>query len=359
MHSDSAPFARVLRDAPNPSTVVVTVTYGDRAHLVREVVQRVIAEGVEQVVVVDNGSPDENARALRDLADDAAVTLIRLAENCGSAEGYAEGLAYVREHMTSGMVWLLDDDNVPEVGALAALRVAAAVHGARAAFLAVRTDRPEYVRFAQGADARTCFADSTGFLGLSWSGAFAKARLRRNMVDVNTETSVPSDRVVPYAPYGGFMFPASALRETGLPRRDFFLYGDDHEFSLRFPKAGWPIFLVHEARVTDIDRSWHVQSETIGRTLITNWIPGEGEPGQDARLYYTARNRAFLEVHVLPNRPALRVLNAVVALAILLAGAVDVRVRGGSWVGFHQLWLVLRGVRDGQAARLGRTLDVT
>ena len=72
----------------------------------------------EAILVVDNASDDGTAELLS--ADFPDVRVIRNPVNTGGAGGFATGL----EHALAGecdAVWLMDDDTVPEPGALAAL----------------------------------------------------------------------------------------------------------------------------------------------------------------------------------------------------------------------------------------------
>ena len=101
---------------------VVTVTYGDRAHLLKRVVERCLEEGVKKVVVVDNASHGKSREIIPTLPKIYNnVVVISLRENTGSAGGYKRGLEYVYNDAECKYIWLLDDDNLPTRGALQAL----------------------------------------------------------------------------------------------------------------------------------------------------------------------------------------------------------------------------------------------
>ena len=72
----------------------------------------------DAVIVVDNASTDGTGDAVR--AGFPAVRLATLAQNTGGAGGFAYGLALALAD-GADLVWLMDDDTVPEPGALRAL----------------------------------------------------------------------------------------------------------------------------------------------------------------------------------------------------------------------------------------------
>src|SRR5262245_26374870 len=115
----------------------VIVTYNRRALLLES-----LAATCEQsrrpdsVVVIDNASTDGTAEEVR--AKFADVELVTLPRNTGGAGGFAYGMALA---LAGGadLVWLMDDDTVPEKQALAAMLEALDRYpGCRAALVASR-----------------------------------------------------------------------------------------------------------------------------------------------------------------------------------------------------------------------------
>ena len=88
----------------------LSVTYGDRSCLVEKMIERTLAEGVDYIVVVDNGSSSVSAAELGRLSDihGDRVDVLRSEENLGSAGGYSMGLEYVLERADAEFVWFLD-----------------------------------------------------------------------------------------------------------------------------------------------------------------------------------------------------------------------------------------------------------
>src|SRR5262245_55495105 len=100
----------------------VVVTY-NRRHLLLESLAAVLAQSraPDAVIVVDNASEDGTADAVRKAF--AGVQLAELARNSGGAGGLAAGMALALAG-AADLIWLMDDDTVPEPGALAALLAA-------------------------------------------------------------------------------------------------------------------------------------------------------------------------------------------------------------------------------------------
>ena len=105
--------------ADGPKVIAVVVTY-NRRDLLLESLAAVLAQtrAPDQVIVVDNASEDGTAAAVRDQFP--AVHLAELRRNSGGAGGFAGGMALALAD-GADLIWLMDDDTVPEPGALAAL----------------------------------------------------------------------------------------------------------------------------------------------------------------------------------------------------------------------------------------------
>src|SRR5215471_18922130 len=111
-----------------PQVAAVVVTY-NRRDLLLEALAAVSAQtrAPDTVIVVDNASSDGTAAAV--LAKFPAVRLAELTRNSGGAGGFAYGMAQaLASH--ADLIWLMDDDTVPEPRALEALLAARDRHPA-------------------------------------------------------------------------------------------------------------------------------------------------------------------------------------------------------------------------------------
>ena len=210
--ADAQPPPAARRDAPRaaPRVIAVVVTY-NRRQLLLESLAAVHAQSraPDAVIVVDNASTDETAAAVR--SHYPAVTLAELARNTGGAGGFASGLALALAD-GADLVWLMDDDTVPEPHALRALLEARERHPGRppavVASRVIWTDgrphpmnTPRVKPFASKAERAA--AAATGCVPIR-SASFVSI-----LVD------------------------AGVSRERGLPQADYFLWNDDFEYTTR------------------------------------------------------------------------------------------------------------------------------
>jgi GT2 family glycosyltransferase len=199
------------------SVCAVVVTY-NRAELLLELVRSLVAQtsGPSEIVVLDNASTDGTERALRDsgLGDDVSLRYLRLRENEGPAGGF---YAVISAAMTLewDWLWVFDDDASAEANALAELLSSelAADPGTAALCPATigRDGRPEL--------------NHRG----TWNGTQLPLR--------------PSDfddgpRAIDYASYLGILVRRAAIEATGLPKREFFVWSSDVEWTLRLSDYG-------------------------------------------------------------------------------------------------------------------------
>src|SRR5262249_28396400 len=75
--------------------------------------------GLDEVLVVDNASTDDTGEWLAEPGDDR-VRCRTLPENTGGAGGFHEGMRWAVER-GADLVWLMDDDGVPDEDWLATL----------------------------------------------------------------------------------------------------------------------------------------------------------------------------------------------------------------------------------------------
>jgi len=204
------PAAR--RDAlrGSPRVVAVVVTY-NRRPLLLESLAAVHAQSraPDAVIVVDNASTDETAAAVR--SHYPAVTLAELARNTGGAGGFASGLALALAD-GADLVWLMDDDTVPQRHALRALLEARGHHPGRPpAVLASRVIWTDGRPHPMNTPRAKPFASKDERAAAAATGC------------------VP----IRSASFVSILLDAGVSRERGLPQADYFLWNDDFEYTTR------------------------------------------------------------------------------------------------------------------------------
>ncbi|MEA2272652.1 MAG: hypothetical protein QOI98_1360 [Solirubrobacteraceae bacterium] len=179
----------------------------------------------DRLFLIDNASTDGTPELLRErgFLDRSDLTYVRLGENLGSSGGFAEGVRAARVP-DSDWLWLMDDDSQPEPDVLE--RLLAAPPAADPGTVALC---PKVV-----------YADGT--LDRNQRGDF-----RRRLRPLPDSGYRPGDhREIGFMSFVGTLVRTSAARATEPPKAEFFVWGDDVEYSLRLRRQG-AIRLVPEA----------------------------------------------------------------------------------------------------------------
>jgi GT2 family glycosyltransferase len=254
--------------AAGRSRVIAVVVTWNRRDLLLEALTAVQAQSrpPDQVIVVDNASPDGTAAAVR-----SGFPSVRLAEtgsNIGGAGGFAYGMALA---LAAGadLIWLMDDDTVPGPDALRELtRARNAPPGQPPALIASRVLWTDGREHPLNTPRRKPFATAAERAAAAAAGC------------------IP----IRSASFVSVLVDAAACRERGLPQADYFLWNDDFEFTTRLLRGntGWlcpASVVVHKTR-------------TFGSTNV--------DPGE--RFYYEVRNKIWMLKTGAPLGPVERAL---------------------------------------------------
>lgn len=193
-----------------PRVTAVVVTY-NRRELLLESLAAVHAQSrpPDEVIVVDNASTDGTGPAVRTAFPSAQ--LAGLDRNTGGAGGFAYGLALA---IAGGadLIWLMDDDTVPEAGALAALLTARAGHVAPAPALVA---------------SRVVWTDGNPH-------PMNTPRVKPLVRDAERSAATAVGcQPIRSASFVSILVEAGACQRSGLPQADYFLWNDDFEFTAR------------------------------------------------------------------------------------------------------------------------------
>ena len=333
---------------PEPgNTAAVLVTYGSRYEFLSQVVQVLLDMGIAKIIIVDNGSPVENRSKVRRYSRNhpREIELIRLPRNTGSAGGFYIGLQCAQSIPSIEFVWMLDDDNKPKRDAF--LRLCKAYHllGNNPLFtlLSLRRSRSEYLNAATSREKVGIKCGS--FLGFHVSD-WIKERVSRRRVRPLAGDEVYMAPLVglEYAPYGGFFFHKSWLARAGFPNKNFFLYSDDHEFTMRIRDNGGHIYLCAPSELDELEPSWGVTSG--GPRSVPVLMRAEIS---EQKIYYFVRNRVYLEKLRCCGVRAIYWANMCLVLArvSILATLIG---RSPKNVG-SRLRLIVRAIKDGRSGK--------
>lgn len=282
----------LIRAIQDMNVYAVTVTYGNRSGFVASLAERLITCKVHRLIIVDNGSPVGNQRKLKALAETypSRIEIISLEENTGSAGGFKRGIMAAEAHRDCDFLWLLDDDNLPEVNALEKLLLTYQNLHESCCLVSLRTSRILYRKIFNDRDVKRKFNPNNSFINYSFLHLFRKkflySKKKSNLISI------------PYAPYGGMFFHKQLLQTIGYPLEEMYLYRDDHEYSHRIARAGLKIYLNRESIITDMEVSWHGQKKYRFFPRFMTLINGD-----ETKTYFVIRNSVFFErEHFVTNR---------------------------------------------------------
>jgi GT2 family glycosyltransferase/glycosyltransferase involved in cell wall biosynthesis len=274
-----------------PSVSVIIVNYNTRDQTL-ECIESVYAETADSpraappfpsplddltVIVVDNGSVDGSADAIRDRFPAAVV--IEAGENLGFARGVNRGVAA----STDDYVLLLNPDTVVIPGSLRAL-VSFAVRNPEYGLYGGRTLRPD-----GSVDPSSAWGEPTLWSLTSFALGLSTAFKHSTIFDPESLGRWKRDSVreVPIVTGCLALIRRDTFAAIGRMDERFFLYGEDAEFSVRARRFGLrPVIVPSAVIVHDVGGS----TSTSGRkmslvmagkaTLLSrSWSPGRARVG--------------------------------------------------------------------------------
>jgi rhamnopyranosyl-N-acetylglucosaminyl-diphospho-decaprenol beta-1,3/1,4-galactofuranosyltransferase len=235
--------------------VAVVVTF-NRLDMLRRQLERLAAlPELDEVLVVDNASTDGTGAWLRT----QPVTSETLPDNTGGAGGFSHGL---ERAIAAGadLVWLMDDDGLPERDCLTLLLEREGLDFWGPAVLAAQDP------------ARLCFP----------------IRLPGGTTVVHEMAAVESAAVDGLIrgvviPFNGVLVTRELVERIGYPRAEFFIWGDDVEYLWRAEAAGARVATVVAAHVL------HPATDDLGTPMMFGRTTYNHSPS-DLKHYCMARN---------------------------------------------------------------------
>jgi GT2 family glycosyltransferase len=232
----------------------VVVTY-NRKELLKGCLDALLNQTypLDSIILIDNASTDGTPEFLREKGyfDNPKIDYVRLPENIGGAGGFYEGMkrGYKKGY---DWLWLMDDDAIPLDDALEKLLKASK---------SLSTKKKK---------------------GVFVSSLIASRKEIRNSM-------FPKIIEINKAMFVGWLNPYEIINSIGFPRKDFFIYWDDIEYSQRLKSHGFRIYKVTDSYI--IHKDWTAQT----RKNINVLFRKVSRPiYQDWKSYYLFRNKILM-----------------------------------------------------------------
>ena len=239
------------------SVVAVIVTY-NRKSLLTKCIESLLKQdsvGSLDIYIIDNASTDGTQDALQLYKDNKSIRYFNTGENLGGAGGFEFGVRQA-EKGNFDYIWIMDDDTIPNSTALKELLKEAERH------------------------------ETFGFLSshVLWiDGTTCTMNVQRKDIFRKVDLKDFKKKVIPveYATFVSLLIPMSRVKELGAPIGDFFIWGDDWEYTRRISKK-YSSYVVTDSKVI------HMTATNIGCD-ISNDIPERID-----RYRYYFRNGAYV-----------------------------------------------------------------
>ena len=250
----------------NKTVATMVVTY-NRKEMLKECIEALLKQTYkkQQIYIIDNASTDGTKDYIKKYIDSKKVFYYNTGKNSGGAGGFNYG---VREALKNKVdyAWLMDDDSIAEdKNALKSLVD-------KAAFL--EDDFSFLSSIVKWTDGKICQLNKQTLDG-AWDVNFDK--INHGLIPVKTASFV------------SFFANMQVVKKVGLPIKDFFIYFDDNEYSLRLNKIK-PSYI-------DVDSIMIHKSPTNQSSSVTYC-----DENKINRLYMQYRNEGYILRKHIPMR---------------------------------------------------------
>lgn len=241
--------------------IAVVVTY-NRLEMLKGTLQALEKQTVPcDILIVDNASTDNTQAWVQEYVQDKPfLHYVNTGANIGGAGGFHYGMRWAVQNGYD-YVWIMDDDCIPREQALEKMMQADVLLGG-----------PEKYGFLSSAvlwtDGKECKMNRQKIKKSYYENLHL---LKDGVVQVEQATFV------------SLLFPAKTIKKVGLPIKEFFIWGDDIEYTRRITvRNQMPSFLVGQSQVV------HAMKENNGSSIATD------SPERIERYRYAFRNEAYL-----------------------------------------------------------------
>lgn len=236
----------------------VVVTY-NRLSLLKECLEALLNQEylLNKIYVINNNSTDETKEYLKHFSEkNSVIKPVNLRKNIGGAGGFNIGLKYFMKKSNADYVWIMDDDTIPSKMALKMMME------------------------------KIPLVSELGYLcsNVKWrDNSIARMNVPQTEEDWNEKADKGLIKVKS-ASFVSILVSRDIIKRIGYPVSDFFIWGDDVEYTLRIGTVTKNNYLVCNSLVT------HKMSKNISVDILD-----ENNRNKLHRYYYGTRNMIYTE----------------------------------------------------------------
>lgn len=235
--------------------VAVVVTY-NRVELLKECIEALMLNKNLDILIVDNASTDGTKELVNNYLGES-LKYVNTGSNLGGAGGFNYGIKEVLKNSNYRYVWLMDDDTIVNKDSLDKLLHKAELLKGEFSFLS---------SIVLWKDGNLC--------------AMNVQRTSSNTVK-NYEAIEKGIFYVESASFVSCLVNVESIRKVGLPIKEFFIYGDDLEYTIRL-NTDKPGYVVSNSIVV------HKMKENKGINIVDDDI------NRIDRYFYNYRNLLYI-----------------------------------------------------------------
>lgn len=257
----------------NNNVAAVVVTY-NRKQLLVECVEALLDQTIElaNITIIDNNSTDGTTEILEEkgFLEQSVVNYVKLPKNVGGAGGFYEGLRLLKDK-NFDWIWIMDDDTIPKKNALEELLSANELISSH-----IETEKsPSFLASAvYGEKGEVMNVPQIDLRSAENGYSYWYKLLEHGIVNIRNATFV------------SILVKGSAIKNVGLPCREYFIWGDDSEYTERLVKYIGDAYMVGKSVV--------VHKRKNARSLS---ILNEEDSKRMEMYHYMFRNQLINEVY--------------------------------------------------------------
>lgn len=249
----------------------------------------------DEIIVVDNGNIGDAEKIVKEKFIGAKY--IKMPENTGSAGGYYAGIKAAMEN--NDFVWTLDDD--------------------------VRVPGDSLKELVEG------------FKRLAVSRKIAIAR------SVGTKHSIPNvPTPMDVFTWRGSLIKTEVFAKEGMINKDFFIHGEEMDFSYRLSKKGYVFFWIPVSACYEVRTNDKAQYRFLGKTAKV-YLDG-------FRLYYAFRNNIYIYMRYRYYLKTIGIFLYGLKVSLCVLAKDGLR-------GIVKIKAIIKGIVDGFMGKLGKTYN--